>query len=131
VRDKAPVTSQRSGRSPEDLTLMENTDDPEELRAIVERIILADSATKEVSSSARLVHSFTVLPVISGALRQSSTAISAAASPAAAKGWPNVRCAEPSTARGTARSIISFERSDSARRSADITIHRFGRLESG
>ena len=33
--------------SPEDLTLMESTEDPEQLRAIVERVILADRATKE------------------------------------------------------------------------------------
>jgi hypothetical protein len=31
----------------EDLTLMESTDDPEQIRAIVERVILADRATKE------------------------------------------------------------------------------------
>ena len=35
------------GVSPEDLTLMESTDDPEQIRAIVERVILADRATKE------------------------------------------------------------------------------------
>jgi hypothetical protein len=33
--------------SPEDLTLMESTDDPEQIQAIVERVILADRATKE------------------------------------------------------------------------------------
>ena len=33
--------------SPEDLILMESTDDPEQIRAIVERVILADRATKE------------------------------------------------------------------------------------
>jgi len=33
--------------SPEDLTLMESTDDPEQIRDIVERVILADRATKE------------------------------------------------------------------------------------
>jgi hypothetical protein len=33
--------------SPEDLTLMESTDDPEQIRAIVERVILADRVTKE------------------------------------------------------------------------------------
>jgi len=33
--------------SPEDLTLMEVTDEPELVRAIVERVILADRATKE------------------------------------------------------------------------------------
>ena len=33
--------------SPEDLTLMESTDDPEQIRVIVERLILADRATKE------------------------------------------------------------------------------------
>lgn len=32
---------------PEDLKLMEQTDDPEQLHHIVERIILADRATKE------------------------------------------------------------------------------------
>ena len=32
---------------PEDLTLMESTDDPEQIRAIAERVILADRATKE------------------------------------------------------------------------------------
>jgi hypothetical protein len=32
--------------SPEDLTLLESTDDPEQIRAIVERVILADRATK-------------------------------------------------------------------------------------
>lgn len=31
----------------EDLTLMESTDDPEQIRAIVERVVLADRATKE------------------------------------------------------------------------------------
>ena len=35
------------GVPPDDLALMEATDDPEQLRAIVERIILADRATKE------------------------------------------------------------------------------------
>ncbi len=33
--------------APDDLTTMEETEDPEELRRIVERIILADRATKE------------------------------------------------------------------------------------
>ncbi len=33
--------------SPEDLSLMESTDDPEVIRSIVERVILADRATKE------------------------------------------------------------------------------------
>jgi hypothetical protein len=33
--------------SPEDLTLMESTDDPKQIQAIVERVILADRATKE------------------------------------------------------------------------------------
>lgn len=33
--------------SAEDLTLMESTDDPEQIRDIVERIILTDRATKE------------------------------------------------------------------------------------
>lgn len=33
--------------APEDLSLMESTDDPEQLQGIVERIILADRATKE------------------------------------------------------------------------------------
>jgi hypothetical protein len=33
--------------SPEDLALMESTDDPDALATIVERIILADRATKE------------------------------------------------------------------------------------
>lgn len=33
--------------SPEDLTLMESTDDPEQIRVILERVILADRATKE------------------------------------------------------------------------------------
>ncbi len=37
--------------SPEDLALMESTEDPDELRAIVERIILADRATKEEVAS--------------------------------------------------------------------------------
>jgi hypothetical protein len=32
---------------PEDLTLMESSDDPEQIRAILERVILADRATKE------------------------------------------------------------------------------------
>jgi hypothetical protein len=32
---------------PEDLKLMEKTEEPDELAAIVERIILADRATKE------------------------------------------------------------------------------------
>lgn len=35
------------GVPPEDLKVMEETEDPEELLAIVERIILADRATKE------------------------------------------------------------------------------------
>jgi hypothetical protein len=35
------------GVPPTDLTLMEQTDDPDQLRAIVERIILADRAFKE------------------------------------------------------------------------------------
>jgi hypothetical protein len=35
------------GVAPEDLTVMEETEDPEILLAIVERIILADRATKE------------------------------------------------------------------------------------
>jgi hypothetical protein len=34
-----------------DLALMEGTEDPEELRTIVERIILADRATKEEATS--------------------------------------------------------------------------------
>jgi hypothetical protein len=33
--------------SPEHLTLMESTDDPEQIRVILERVILADRATKE------------------------------------------------------------------------------------
>jgi hypothetical protein len=36
--------------SPVDLTLMERTDDPDQLRDIVERIILADRAAKEAAS---------------------------------------------------------------------------------
>ena len=36
---------------PSQLALMEQTDDPDELRAIVERIILADRATKERNPS--------------------------------------------------------------------------------
>jgi hypothetical protein len=35
------------GVPPEELALMESTEDPDELRAIVERIILADRSTKE------------------------------------------------------------------------------------
>jgi hypothetical protein len=35
------------GISPVDLRVMENTEDPETLLAVVERIILADRATKE------------------------------------------------------------------------------------
>jgi len=35
------------GVSPEDLALMESTDHPEQIQAIVERVILADRATKE------------------------------------------------------------------------------------
>ncbi len=35
------------GVAPADLMLMENTDDSDELRAIVERIILADRSAKE------------------------------------------------------------------------------------
>jgi hypothetical protein len=35
------------GVPPADLALMESTEDPDELRAIVERIVLADRATKE------------------------------------------------------------------------------------
>jgi hypothetical protein len=37
--------------SSEDLTLMESTNDPEQIRAIVERVILADRATKEEVAS--------------------------------------------------------------------------------
>jgi len=37
--------------SPEDLTMMESTDDPEQIRAIVERVILADRQTKEEVAS--------------------------------------------------------------------------------
>lgn len=36
------------GVSPDDLALLEDTEDPEELRSLVERLILADRATKEV-----------------------------------------------------------------------------------
>jgi hypothetical protein len=36
-----------AGVPPADLTLMEQTDDPDELRAIVERIILTDRSAKE------------------------------------------------------------------------------------
>lgn len=39
------------GVSAEDLSLMESTDDVEQLRTIVERIILADRATKEEAAS--------------------------------------------------------------------------------
>jgi len=39
------------GVSPADLNAMESTEDPEELRAIVERVILADRATKEAVPS--------------------------------------------------------------------------------
>ena len=35
------------GVSPDDLVVLESTDDPEELRSIVQRIILDDRATKE------------------------------------------------------------------------------------
>ena len=35
------------GVAPNDLKVMEETEDPDELRAIVERIILVDRATKE------------------------------------------------------------------------------------
>ena len=35
------------GVSPDDLALMEATEDPEQLQSIVEQIILADRATKE------------------------------------------------------------------------------------
>lgn len=35
------------GVTPADLTLMERTDDPDEIRAIVERIILEDRSAKE------------------------------------------------------------------------------------
>lgn len=35
------------GVSPTDLTLMEQTEDPDQLRAIVERVILADRSVKE------------------------------------------------------------------------------------
>lgn len=37
------------GVSPADLALLEQTADPEQLRVVVERIILADRATKEVA----------------------------------------------------------------------------------
>jgi hypothetical protein len=36
-----------AGVPPDELTLMEQTEDPDQLRSIVERIILADRATKE------------------------------------------------------------------------------------
>lgn len=39
------------GVSPADLALMERTDDADELRAIAERIILADRRVKEASAS--------------------------------------------------------------------------------
>jgi hypothetical protein len=39
------------GVPPSELALMEGTDDADELRAIVERVILADRATKEQSAS--------------------------------------------------------------------------------
>lgn len=39
------------GVLPEDLALMESTDDPEALATIVERVILADRATKEEVAS--------------------------------------------------------------------------------
>jgi len=39
------------GVPPDQLALMEETDDTDELRAIVERIILADRATKEPNGS--------------------------------------------------------------------------------
>jgi hypothetical protein len=39
------------GVSPDDLAVMETTDNPDALRAIVERVILADRATKEEVSS--------------------------------------------------------------------------------
>jgi hypothetical protein len=39
------------GVPPSQLALMERTDDADELRAIVERVILADRATKERSTS--------------------------------------------------------------------------------
>jgi hypothetical protein len=39
------------GVSPEDLALLEATDDPDALRSIVERIVLADRATKEEVAS--------------------------------------------------------------------------------
>jgi hypothetical protein len=39
-----------AGVAPNDLTLMEETDDPDQLRAIVERIILADRSAKEASA---------------------------------------------------------------------------------
>ncbi len=35
------------GVMPSELALMESTEDPEELRSLVERIVLADRATKE------------------------------------------------------------------------------------
>lgn len=38
------------GVAPADLALMEQTDDPDELRAIAERIILADRSLKEASA---------------------------------------------------------------------------------
>jgi hypothetical protein len=38
------------GVLPADLALMEGTDDPEQLRAIVERIILADRSVKETGA---------------------------------------------------------------------------------
>ena len=38
------------GVSPTDLALMEQTDDPDHLRAIVERIVLTDRSRKEASA---------------------------------------------------------------------------------
>ena len=35
------------GVTPEDLSVLEQTEEPDELRAVVERIILADRATKQ------------------------------------------------------------------------------------
>ncbi len=40
-----------AGVSPDELTRMEETEDPDQLRALVERIILADRATKEWKTS--------------------------------------------------------------------------------
>ncbi len=63
--------------SPEDLSLMESTDDPAMLANIVERIILTDRRSKEEADArVPLVRSSIALPETSAMSKRSSTATS-------------------------------------------------------